>query len=46
MTTPGAERKLILMDVDTGVDDALAIMLAHRAPNAQVVAIGTVTGNV
>lgn len=46
MTTPGAEPKLIVMDVDTGVDDALAIILAHRAPNAQVVAIGTVTGNV
>ncbi len=41
-----AERKTILMDVDTGVDDALAIILAHRTPGAQVVAIGTVTGNV
>jgi len=35
-----------VMDVDTGVDDALAIILAHRSPGAQVVAIGTVTGNV
>lgn len=40
------EPKAILMDVDTGVDDALAIILAHRASSAQVVAIGTVTGNV
>jgi purine nucleosidase len=38
--------KAILMDVDTGVDDALAIILAHRWPGAQIVAIGTVTGNV
>ncbi len=38
--------KPILMDIDTGVDDALAVILAHRSPNAQVVAIGTVTGNV
>lgn len=40
------EPKAILMDVDTGVDDALAVILAHRTPGAQVVAIGTVTGNV
>ena len=40
-----ANPKRILMDVDTGVDDALAIILAHRSPRAQVVAIGTVTGN-
>lgn len=38
--------KAIIMDVDTGVDDALAIILAHRAPGAEVVAIGTVSGNV
>lgn len=41
-----AEPKAIVMDVDTGVDDALAIILAHRSAGAQVVAIGTVTGNV
>lgn len=41
----GAIPKQVLMDVDTGVDDALAIILAHRWPRAQVVAIGTVTGN-
>lgn len=40
------ESRSILMDVDTGVDDALAVILAHRSPGAQVVAIGTVTGNV
>lgn len=41
-----AEPKLIVMDVDTGVDDALAIILAHRTPGARVLAIGTVSGNV
>ncbi|HET9109204.1 MAG TPA: nucleoside hydrolase [Ktedonobacterales bacterium] len=45
-TTASSEPKAIVMDVDTGVDDALAIILAHRTPTAQVVAIGTVTGNV
>ncbi len=38
--------KAIIMDVDTGVDDALAIILAHQTPGAEVVAIGTVSGNV
>ncbi len=42
----GAQAKTILMDVDTGVDDALAIILAHRTPGVEVAAIGTVTGNV
>src|SRR5487761_2287613 len=45
-TTMSVESRSILMDVDTGVDDALAVILAHRSPGAQVVAIGTVTGNV
>lgn len=46
MAQDGGERKLIVMDVDTGIDDALAIILACRAANAEVVAIGAVTGNV
>jgi purine nucleosidase len=46
MSAEPAQHKAILMDVDTGVDDALAILLAHRWPSAQIVAIGTVTGNV
>ncbi len=36
----------ILLDVDTGVDDALAIMLALRSPEVRVVGITTVSGNV
>jgi len=34
------------LDVDTGVDDALAIALALRSPELQVVGITTVSGNV
>lgn len=36
----------ILMDVDTGVDDAMAIALAVRSPLADLVAVTTVAGNV
>jgi purine nucleosidase len=36
----------VLLDVDTGVDDALAIMLALRSPELEVVGITTVSGNV
>jgi purine nucleosidase len=36
----------LLFDVDTGVDDALALLLALRHPEAEVVGIGTVAGNV
>ena len=38
--------KPIVMDVDTGVDDALAILLAFRSPELQVQGITTVHGNV
>ncbi|HLF19410.1 MAG TPA: nucleoside hydrolase [Bacteroidota bacterium] len=36
----------VLIDTDTGVDDALAIMLALRSPEISVKAITTVAGNV
>jgi len=36
---------VLLMDVDTGVDDALAIMLALHAPNREFVGVTTVSGN-
>jgi inosine-uridine nucleoside N-ribohydrolase len=39
-------KTLIVMDVDTGIDDALALILALRAPEAEVLAIGTVAGNI
>jgi len=38
--------KRVLLDVDTGIDDALAILLALKSPRLQVVAITTVAGNV
>jgi purine nucleosidase len=36
----------VILDVDTGVDDALAIMLAVRSPELDVLGITTVSGNV
>ncbi|XP_030613508.1 inosine-uridine preferring nucleoside hydrolase [Archocentrus centrarchus] len=38
-------RKKLLLDVDCGVDDAQAIMMALAAPNVQVVGITCVHGN-
>jgi purine nucleosidase len=42
----GSPRRPIILDVDTGVDDALAIALALRSPELQVMGITTVSGNV
>ena len=36
----------VILDVDTGIDDALAIALALRHPDAQLEAVITVAGNV
>lgn len=36
----------VILDTDTGVDDALAIILALRSPELDVQAITTVSGNV
>jgi inosine-uridine nucleoside N-ribohydrolase len=36
----------ILMDVDTGTDDALAILYAIRHPDLEVIGISCVAGNV
>lgn len=44
-TAMKGERQIVLMDVDTGVDDALAIMLAVKAPELEVVGFTTVSGN-
>ena len=38
--------KEIVLDVDAGVDDALAILLAVRSPELRIRAITTVSGNV
>jgi len=36
----------VLMDVDTGIDDALALLLAARSPELDLLGVGTVAGNV
>ena len=36
----------VVMDVDTGIDDALALMYAVRNPHMDVRAVSTVAGNV
>ncbi len=36
----------VILDVDTGVDDALAIALACRLPELEVIGVTTVAGNV
>ncbi|WP_303798379.1 nucleoside hydrolase [Alicyclobacillus macrosporangiidus] len=40
------ERTRIVLDVDTGVDDALAILYALRSPHLEVLGITTCFGNV
>lgn len=40
------DRLPLLLDVDTGVDDALALALAVRAPNVELLGVTTVAGNV
>jgi inosine-uridine nucleoside N-ribohydrolase len=39
-------RKKVILDTDTGVDDAMAIILALSSPELDVLAITTVAGNV
>ncbi len=36
----------VILDVDPGIDDALAVLLALRSPEIEVVAVTTVAGNV
>lgn len=44
-TVLGAIMKKLLTDVDTGVDDAQAIMMALVAPNVDILGITCVHGN-
>lgn len=40
------EKKIVIIDTDCGVDDALALILALKSPELEVKAITTVSGNV
>jgi purine nucleosidase len=42
----GIEMKAIILDVDTGIDDALAISYAIRSPELEVLGLTTCFGNV
>jgi len=39
-------RKKVLLDVDTGVDDAIGIIIAATAPKIELLGITTVSGNI
>lgn len=39
-------KKKVILDVDTGIDDAIAIMLALASPELDVIGITTVSGNI
>ena len=40
------DRTLLLLDVDTGIDDSLALLYACASPDAEIVAVTCVAGNV
>lgn len=40
------KRRKIILDVDTGIDDALAILFACHSPELELLSCGTVVGNV
>jgi len=39
-------KKNVILDMDPGIDDALAILLAFRSPELNVLGITIVSGNV
>ncbi len=44
--SPPAVRRRVIIDTDGGSDDAVALLLALRSPDVEVVAVTTVFGNV
>jgi inosine-uridine nucleoside N-ribohydrolase len=46
MTAVASNRIPLILDVDTGIDDAVAIALALADPRAELVAISTLSGNI
>src|SRR6188474_2682915 len=41
-----AERTALILDVDTGIDDSLALLYAAASPDADLVAVTCVSGNI
>jgi inosine-uridine nucleoside N-ribohydrolase len=46
MTNDKVTRRKLILDVDTGTDDAVAVMLAALSPSLDLIACTTVNGNV
>lgn len=44
-STDATDVRLVLVDTDTGVDDALAILTVLNAPSTEIVGVGSVFGN-
>jgi pyrimidine-specific ribonucleoside hydrolase len=44
--TPPAERRPIILDVDTGIDDLVALLIAATAPELNLRGVMCVAGNV
>src|SRR5258708_5302807 len=45
-TTSNVTTIPIVLDVDTGIDDALALIVAEHRPELEILAVTTVAGNV
>lgn len=43
---PPSSERVLLIDTDPGVDDAMAVLLAFSSPGVRVVGLTTVYGNV
>ena len=46
MSLMSQQAEPLVIDVDTGIDDALALLYACAAPEAEIVGVSTVVGNV
>ena len=40
------DRSALILDVDTGIDDSLALLYAAASPDAEILAVTCVSGNV
>ena len=40
------DRTALILDVDTGIDDSLALLYAAASPEAELVAVTCVSGNI